>query len=91
MNNVRPAFEVLEGRKEDLPIGYKIIRCHMIFNVKFGGVFRRKSIFVGGGNMTTAPTSVTYLSVVSRYLVRIALMGTVLNGLNILDCGIQNA
>ena len=36
----RPAFEVFEGRKEDLPIGYQMIKCHMIFDVKLVENFR---------------------------------------------------
>ena len=91
MKNVRPAFEVCEGRKEDLPIGYQMIKCHMIFDVKLGENFRRKARLVGGGHMTTAPMSITYLSVVSRDLVRIALTVEALNGLDILACDIQNA
>ena len=67
-----------------------MIKCQMIFYVKLGGEgFRRKSILVGGRNMKTSPTSVTYLSLVSRDSVRIALIVSALNGLNILACGIK--
>ena len=59
MKNFIPAFEVFEGRNEDLPIGYQMIKCHMIFDVKLGENFRRKARLVGGGHMTTAPTSIT--------------------------------
>ena len=41
MQNVRPDFEVFEKRKEDIPIGYQQIKCHMIFDVKLGENFRR--------------------------------------------------
>ena len=91
MKNVRPAFEVFEGRREDLPIRYQMIKCHMIFDVKLGENFRRKARLVGGGHMTTAPTSITYSSVVSRDKMRIALTVAALNGLDILACNIQNA
>ena len=91
MANVRPAFELFEGSKEDLPIGYQQIKCHMIFDIKLGENFRRKARLVGGGHMTTAPTSITYSSVVSRDSVRIALTVAALNGLDILACDIQNA
>ena len=30
MKNVRPAFEVFEGSAEDLPVGYQLIKCHVI-------------------------------------------------------------
>ena len=33
MRNVRVAFKILDDTKE-VPIGYKCIRCHMIFDVK---------------------------------------------------------
>jgi hypothetical protein len=91
MKNVRPAFEVWEGRKEDLPIGYQEIKCRMIFDVKLGENFRRKARLVGGGHKTVTPASITYSSVVSRDSVRIALTIAALNGLDILACDIQNA
>ena len=88
MNNVRPTLDLFEGRKEDIPIRNQMIKCHMIFYVKAGGEFWRNSRLIVGGHMTTAPTSVTYSSVVSRDSVRIALVVAVLNGLNILACDI---
>ena len=63
----------------------------MIFDVKLGENFRRKSRLVGGGHTTTAPASIKYSSVVSRDSVRIALTIAVLNDLDILACDIQNA
>ena len=91
MKNVRPAFEVFEKRKEDIPIGYQQIKFHMIFDVKLGENFRRKARLVGGGHTTTARASITYSSVVSRDSVRIALKISALNDLDILACDIQNA
>ena len=91
MKNVRPAFEVWEQRKEDLPIGYQEIKCRMIFDIKLGENFRRKARLVGGGHKTVTPASITYSSVVSRDSVRIALTIAALNGLDILACDIQNA
>ena len=32
MKNVRPAFEVFEKHKEDIPIGYQQIKCHMTYS-----------------------------------------------------------
>ena len=60
IKNVRPAFEVFEKRKEDIPIGYQHIKCHMIFDVKLGENFRRKERLVGGGHTANAPASITY-------------------------------
>jgi len=90
MKNVRPAFEVYEGKVEDL-VGYQKIRCHLIWDVKLGENFRRKARLVAGGHTTDAPSSITYSSVVSRDSVRIALTVAALNGLDILACDIQNA
>ena len=50
MKNVRPALEVFEKHKKDIPIGYQQIKCHMIFDVKIGEKFRRKARLVGGGH-----------------------------------------
>ena len=64
MKNVQPSFEVFKKHKEDIPIGYQQIKCHMIFDVKPGENFRRKAILVGVGHMKIAPESITYSSVV---------------------------
>ena len=63
---VRPEFEVWGKRKEDLPIGYQELKCHMIFDIKLGENFRSKGQQVGGVHTTTAPASITYSSIVSR-------------------------
>ena len=81
MKNVRPAFEVFEKLKEDIPIGYQQIKCHMIFDVKLGENFRYEARLLGGGHTKTAPESVTYSSAVSRDSFRIALTIASLNDL----------
>ena len=63
----------------------------MIFDIKLGKNFRRKARLVGGGHTTTAPSSITLSSVVSRDSVRIALTIEALNELDILACDIHNA
>ena len=90
MKNVRPAFEKFEGDVDNL-VGYQEIKCHMIFDIKLGENFRRKSRLVGGGHTTSTPASLTYSSVVSRDSVRICLTIAALNGLDLLACDIQNA
>ena len=90
MGNVIPAFQVHEGTKAELPIGYQQIKCHMIFDVKMGENFRRKARLVRGGHMTEAPSLITYSSVVSQDSTRIALTIAELNGLDLLACDIQN-
>jgi len=71
MINNRAAFKFLE-EDENVPVGYKWIRCHMIFDVKMD--FTWKARFVAGVDMTDPPSSITYSSVVSRDSVRIAFM-----------------
>ena len=60
MKNVGPAFEFWEKRKEDLPIGYQETKCRMIFNIKLGDNFCRKSRIVGGSHKAATPVSITY-------------------------------
>jgi hypothetical protein len=88
MTNNRIAFQFLED-DESVPIGYKWIRCHMIFDVKMD--FTRKARFVAGGHMTEPPASITYSSVVSRDSVRIAFLLAALNDVNLLSTDIGNA
>ena len=70
-------------------MGYKEIRCHMIFDIKMD--FTRKARYVAGGHLADAPSSQTYASVVSRDSVRIALMIAALNELDVFSADIQNA
>ena len=72
MKNVRAVFQILD-ENEEVPIGYKFIRCHIIFDVKMED-FRCKSCLVADGHMTDIPASITYASVVSREIVRLTLM-----------------
>ena len=65
MVNIRPALEIWE-KFEDLLVGYQKIRCHLIFDIKLGENFRRKSRYMTGGHTTETPASLTYSSVVSR-------------------------
>ena len=67
------------------------MKCHMIFDVKFGENFRHKTRLVAGGHMTEIPATLTYSSVVLRDSVRIALMIVALNDLQVMSCDIQNA
>ena len=89
MKNVRPTFEVLEKRKEDMPIGYQEIKFSMMFNIKLGDNFRRKDKIVGGRHKTGTPDLITYSSLVSRDPVRIALTIAALIEFDILACDIQ--
>ena len=88
MTNIKKAFRFLDD-DEQMPIGYKKIPCHMIFDVKMD--FTRKARFVAGGHMTDPPNSLTYSSVVSRDSVRLAFLIAALNDLDILACDVGNA
>jgi Reverse transcriptase (RNA-dependent DNA polymerase) len=87
MRNVMPAFEFRDDNQ--MPVGYKLIDCHMIFDIKSD--LTRKARFVAGGNQTEEPSESVYSSVVSRDSIRIAFTIAALNGLKILAGDIQNA
>jgi len=91
MANVRVAFQLCENGKQDIPIGYQEIQCHMIFDVKMSENFRRKARFVAGGHTTQTPDVITYSSVVSRDSVRLCFLIAALNNLDVQSCDIQNA
>ena len=55
-NNAKFAFKfIYDGSK--LPIRFKNITRHLIFDVNFD--FTKKAIYVGGGHLTQAPESVS--------------------------------
>ena len=64
---------------------------HMIFDIKMDGNFTRKAILVADGHTTAPTSSITYSSVVSREIVRIAFLLSSLNYLDIFSCDICNA
>jgi hypothetical protein len=88
MKNNRIAFKFLD-EDERVPIGYKWVKCHMIFDVKMD--FTRKARFVAGRHMNDPPSSITYSSVFSRDSVRIALLLVALNDVDLLATDLGNA
>ena len=88
MRNVMPAFEFRDDDK--MPIGYRKIRCHMVFDVKIGDL-TRKARFCANGNETDPPKESTFSTVVSRETVRLFFLMAALNDLDILSADIQNA
>ena len=88
MKNSRIAFEILD-KDASIPVGYKEITCHLVFDVKMD--LTRKARYVAGGHLTDPPSSMTYASVVGRETVRIAFLLAALNDLNMLAGDIQNA
>ena len=90
--HVRPALNSFIGSVQEAKsklVAYKQIRCHMIFDIKLD--FTRKTRYVAGGHTTSAPTSMTYSSVVARDLVRLVLLHAALNDINLLAADIGNA
>jgi hypothetical protein len=61
LKNVAPSFESHDDDK--MPIGFKLIDCHMIFDIKLD--LTRKARVVAGGQQTEEPAESIYLSVVS--------------------------
>ena len=82
--DVQVAFQALDN-SEPIPIGYKFVRYHMLFDVKKED-FRRKSRLVAVGHMTEQPDVITYARVVSRETVRLAQTIAALNDLEV-HCG----
>lgn len=80
MHNSAIAFEFLTPG-ENIPIGYKKIPLHIIFDVKMD--FTRKFRLVAGGHVTKVPLNLTYSSVVSRDSMHIIFLLAALNNLNI--------
>ena len=54
MKNVRIAFDLFDGEVNNLN-GYQFVECHIIFDIKMGKNFQRKSRMVAGGHMTGSP------------------------------------
>ena len=69
--------------------GFQEIGCHIVFDIKMD--FTRKARFVAGGHTTTAPSSITYSSVVSRDSIRLAFLIAALNDIDIMSCDLENA
>ena len=87
MKNVMPAFQFTEDGK--IPIGYKHIDCHMVFDIKMD--LTQKARLVMGGHQTDLPKESVYSSIISKDSVRIILTIAALNDLDILAADVQNA
>ena len=88
MKNVQVALDVREDGQ--VPVGFKEISCHLVFDVK-SDTLERKARFVAGGHRTDPPKESTYSSVVSRDSVRLFFLLAALNDSDVLACDIQNA
>ena len=87
MPDIEKEVDEYDGDPWDL-IGYQHITGHMIFDVKMGENFRRKSRFVAGGHKIEAANSITYCTVVSCDFVSIYLTIAALNDLYVLKSNV---
>ena len=90
MVNVMMAFDEIDD-PSSLGKEYNEITGLFIFDVKLGENFQRKARWVADGHKTSAPSAVTYSTVVSRDSVRIILLIAALNDLDVQGADIQNA
>ena len=88
MTNVQVALKFNDDGG-NIPIGFKEITCHLVFDVRFD--LTRKARYVAGGHLTKVSPSMSYSSVVSRDSVRIMFLVAALNDLDIQMCDIGNA
>jgi hypothetical protein len=84
-------YETFEskGKGAPVPIGYKQIRCHFVFDVKHDG--RHKARYVAGGHLTDPPIESVYSGVVSLRSLRLMIFIAELNGLELYAADVGNA
>src|SRR5688500_7931734 len=85
------AYQVFKdhGHKATPPSEYKVIRVHLIYDVKYDG--RHKARLVADGHLTDVPDDSVYSSVVSFRGLRILLFLAEHNGLEVWGTDIGNA
>ena len=88
MYNVRVAFEILD-EGEHAPHRWKQVSRHLVWDVKMD--FTRKARWVLDGHKTPDLIGSTYVGVVSRETVQIALTYAALNDLDVFTADIWNA
>ena len=89
MKTVSPSLKLYEGAEGDLSVGHQKIGYHVIWGVKLEENFISKPSFLDGGHTTTTPTSLTYSSIISIYLVSISLTIAMMRNLYVLACDIK--
>jgi hypothetical protein len=77
------------GKGVMAPTGYKRIRVHMVFDMKFD--LRRKARLVAGGHMTDPPKDSTYSGVVSIRSVKQCLLAAEMNDMEVHTADVGNA
>jgi hypothetical protein len=79
--------QVWEGKVPQF-ICFQEIGCHIVFDIKMD--LTRKARFVAGGHTTTAPSSMTYSSVVLCDSVQLAFLIAALNDIDRMSCYLEN-
>ena len=82
-------FQTLPDVK-NLPNGYQYVNCHMVFDIKMEN-FHRKAPLNVGGHVTHTLDVTTYLTVVTRETVHIALTIAALPDLEVKAADVLNA
>src|SRR6056300_1355808 len=77
------------GEDKDTPIGNKRIDLMTVFDVKMD--LTRKARICARGDLTEAPLSITYTSVVTRESIRLGFLLAALNNLDVLSADISGA
>ena len=77
------------GKNVRAPAGYKQIRVHLVFDVKYD--LRRKARLVAGGHLTDPSKEDVYSGVVSLRSIRICMLLAKLNDLKIVTADVGNA
>jgi hypothetical protein len=78
-----------KGKGSEAPVGYKKIRCHMVYDVKHDG--RHKARLVAGGHLTDPNTESVYSGVVSLRGIRLVVFLAELNALELWGADVGNA
>ena len=78
-----------KGKGGEVPLGYKKIRCHMVYDVKHDG--RHKARLVAGGHLTDPNTESVYSGVVSLRGIRLVVFLAELNALKLWGADVGNA
>ena len=82
-------FEEYDGNSDKL-LGYNLITGHLLFYIKRGGKFRKKSIFCADRHKTEVQSQETYSTVVSHDSVRIIITIETLNGFDLSGSDAKN-
>ena len=84
-------YETFEakGKGAEVPMDYKLIRCHFLFDVKHDG--QHKARYIAGGHLIDPPLDSIYSGVVWLCSLRLMTFLAELNGLHLYAADVGNA